>query len=187
MNAKNMLSMSFSTLVLSFGAAAIATTGSVPAPGTGHSDGKQAEPAGGSSGDLGGVVPPSIGSRDGKFVAKDEKSAERASAPLGDENPPSFDDQAPKSDPKVNAIDDKTPGIGIRAEAATLCQGDVDDNGCVGFEDVLAVFAAWGMCDSSEFGSQPCDADLDRSGYVDWRDLLLVLNHYGTICFEAGK
>jgi hypothetical protein len=187
MNAKNLLSISFSTLVLSFGTATIASTGTVPAPGTGHSDGKQAQPAGGSSGDLGGAVPPSIGSRDGKFVAKDEKSAERASAPIGHEDAPSLDDQAPKSDPKVNASDDKTPGIGIRAGEAILCEGDVDDNGRVGFEDVLEVFAAWGMCDGREFGSQPCRADLDRSGYVDWRDLLFVLNHYGTICFEAGK
>ncbi len=47
--------------------------------------------------------------------------------------------------------------------------GDVDDDGVVGFSDLLAVLAAWGPCDGA------CPADVDNDGTVGFSDLLVVL------------
>ena len=47
--------------------------------------------------------------------------------------------------------------------------GDVDGNGIVDFDDVLALLAAWGAC------GDPCPADLDGDGMVGFADLLIVL------------
>jgi carboxypeptidase T len=51
------------------------------------------------------------------------------------------------------------------------CVGDVTGDGDVGFDDVLAILAAWGDAGGPE--------DLDGSGFVDFGDLLLVLNAWG--------
>ncbi|MFK7960628.1 MAG: hypothetical protein AB8G96_08875 [Phycisphaerales bacterium] len=53
------------------------------------------------------------------------------------------------------------------------CSADLDGNGAVGFEDVLATLAAWGSC------PKPCPPDLDGSGTVDFADLLAVLAGFG--------
>jgi hypothetical protein len=50
--------------------------------------------------------------------------------------------------------------------------GDVDGDGVVGFEDILAVLSAWGACPPE------CPEDLDGDGMVGFSDLLLVLGNF---------
>lgn len=54
----------------------------------------------------------------------------------------------------------------------TVCVADVDASGEVGFEDLLAVLAAWGPCEG-------CSTDIDDSGFVDFDDLLTLLSAWG--------
>jgi hypothetical protein len=54
---------------------------------------------------------------------------------------------------------------------ATPCPGDLDGNGEVGFDDLLAVLAA--------FGTTSPDGDANGDGAVDFDDLLLVLAAFG--------
>ena len=49
--------------------------------------------------------------------------------------------------------------------------GDVDGNGVVDFNDLLAVLAAWGPCAG-------CPADFDGNGFVDFNDLLTLLANW---------
>jgi predicted outer membrane repeat protein len=53
----------------------------------------------------------------------------------------------------------------------TCCRGDVNEDGVVGFGDLLRVLAAWGPTGGPE--------DLDYSGVVDFDDLLVVLAAWG--------
>ena len=62
-------------------------------------------------------------------------------------------------------------GNGIPDECE--CTGDIDEDGEVGFSDLLDVLAAWGPCDGN------CPADVDLSGTVDFDDLLIVLAAWG--------
>lgn len=57
-------------------------------------------------------------------------------------------------------------------EYSLPCVGDIDDSGDVGFDDLLALLAAWGPCKS-------CPADLDDDGDVDFDDLLALLTAWG--------
>ena len=52
------------------------------------------------------------------------------------------------------------------------CPADVDDNGSVGFSDLLAILAAWGTCGG-------CPEDVDGDGFVAFSDLLIVLANWG--------
>jgi len=52
------------------------------------------------------------------------------------------------------------------------CPEDVDENGVIEFDDLLAVLAAWGPCED-------CPEDIDGSGEVDFDDLLRVLGAWG--------
>jgi len=52
------------------------------------------------------------------------------------------------------------------------CVGDVNGDGAVGFDDLLAVLAAWGDCGG-------CVEDFDGSGSVGFPDLLLLLTAWG--------
>ena len=58
------------------------------------------------------------------------------------------------------------------ADVAPRLVGDIDGDGVVGFEDLLALLAAWGDCPEPP---DPCAADLDDDGDVDFDDLLLLL------------
>ena len=49
---------------------------------------------------------------------------------------------------------------------------DVDQNGSVGFADVLSLLGDWGC------GTCP-DSDVDNSGSVDFSDLLAVIANWG--------
>lgn len=51
------------------------------------------------------------------------------------------------------------------------CTGDLDDDGDVGFDDLVLVLGAWGNTGGPE--------DLDGSGTVDFDDLLIVLDAWG--------
>ncbi len=54
-----------------------------------------------------------------------------------------------------------------------ICQGDVDSNGSVNFEDILLVLNAWGPC------GDPCPEDIDQDGIVDFSEILLILSAFG--------
>ncbi|MBM3752292.1 MAG: hypothetical protein FJW21_14140 [Acidimicrobiia bacterium] len=53
------------------------------------------------------------------------------------------------------------------------CMGDVDGDGTVNIDDVIAVILAWG-----DVGPNP--ADLNGDGIVDGSDFGLILSAYGT-------
>lgn len=52
--------------------------------------------------------------------------------------------------------------------------GDVNGDGSVNVDDLLAVIAAWGNCPPTP----PCPGDADGDGDVDVDDLLLVINNW---------
>ena len=52
------------------------------------------------------------------------------------------------------------------------CPADIDVDGEVGFNDLLAILAAWGEC-------AECPEDIDDDGDVDFNDLLLLLAQWG--------
>ncbi|MBT8484323.1 MAG: multicopper oxidase family protein [Phycisphaerae bacterium] len=56
------------------------------------------------------------------------------------------------------------------------CPADIDDDGTVGFTDLIRVIATWGPC------LGPCPADLDGDMVVGFTDLLSVLAAWGA-CF----
>ena len=53
------------------------------------------------------------------------------------------------------------------------CPPDIDMSGDVGFNDLLAVLAAWGPCE------EDCPEDIDMSGDVGFSDVLAVLAAWG--------
>ncbi len=59
----------------------------------------------------------------------------------------------------------------IDVSSCQPCPADLDDDGEVGFSDLLAVLVAWGNKGGPE--------DLDGSGFVDIGDLLAVLAAWG--------
>jgi hypothetical protein len=64
--------------------------------------------------------------------------------------------------------------IGVTTLGLTLGPpGDVNNNGVVDVDDLLAVINAWGACGS------PCAADVTGNGIVDVDDLLMVINNWG--------
>ncbi|MBT8487133.1 MAG: VCBS repeat-containing protein [Phycisphaerae bacterium] len=62
----------------------------------------------------------------------------------------------------------------VRFASALLgeCPADLDDDGVVGFTDLLALLAAWGPCPG-------CAEDIDGDGDVGFVDLLTVLDDWG--------
>jgi hypothetical protein len=53
---------------------------------------------------------------------------------------------------------------------------DVNGDGCVDVDDLIAVILAWGACPAPP---QPCDADADDNGAVDVDDLIVVILGWG--------
>jgi len=53
-----------------------------------------------------------------------------------------------------------------------VSNADVNGNGIVNTEDLLAVIGSWGVCGS-------CSEDLDGDGVVGVEDLLLVVGNWG--------
>ena len=52
------------------------------------------------------------------------------------------------------------------------CEGDVDNDGFVNFNDLIQVLASWGVCPD-------CPEDVDASGTVDFNDVLSLLSFWG--------
>ena len=57
-------------------------------------------------------------------------------------------------------------------EYGVVCIGDIDGNGEVEIDDMLALIAAWGQCGS-------CAADINGDTNVDIEDLLLFISGWG--------
>jgi len=57
-------------------------------------------------------------------------------------------------------------------EYGVVCIGDIDGNGEVEIDDMLALIAAWGQCGS-------CAADINGDTNVDIEDLLLLISGWG--------
>ena len=60
------------------------------------------------------------------------------------------------------------------------CAGDIDGNGSVDVDDMLAVLNTWGPCSG-------CAADLDASGEVEVNDMLLLLAAWGDCPVEGPE
>jgi len=60
----------------------------------------------------------------------------------------------------------------LRVTPTTSCRADVNGDGQVNFDDLLAVLAAWGPCSC-------CPEDIDAYGVVAFDDLLAVLSAWG--------
>jgi hypothetical protein len=110
--------------------------------------------------------------RDGEFIH----------APDAGHRPPSArpalqaaaHDHRPREMQAANEGNSVVPGIGALYDDLTvvLCRyGDVDGDEVTGFEDLLAVLAAWGSCTA-------CPEDLDVDGEVGLLDLLEVLANW---------
>ena len=61
----------------------------------------------------------------------------------------------------------------LTCDDGNACVGDVDGNGVVNVNDMLALIGAWGDC-------QGCDEDINDDGLVNVSDLLLVLDAWGS-------
>ncbi|MDP7086335.1 MAG: S8 family serine peptidase [Phycisphaerales bacterium] len=64
-------------------------------------------------------------------------------------------------------------GAVAEVDPAEDCQGDVDGDGSVGTNDLLAVIAAWGACSG-------CPADINDDGWVGTDDILGVIAAWGS-------
>ena len=75
------------------------------------------------------------------------------------------------------------PDMGAYEFGATGCDGDVNDNGVVNIDDLLAVINSWGPCPG-------CPADLTpqycSNGTVNIDDLLVVINNWGDCPFPPS-
>jgi hypothetical protein len=76
-------------------------------------------------------------------------------------------------------IDSTSPDMG--AFERHNCPGDIDQNGRLDIDDILAIVNGWGSCPG---GGAPCPADIHPSvcsgnGSVDIDDLLQVINAWG--------
>ncbi len=63
------------------------------------------------------------------------------------------------------------------ASARSECDSDINGDGVVGSQDLLAVLAAWGPCTF-----QPCVGDINADAVVNAADLLAVLAAWDTPC-----
>jgi hypothetical protein len=56
------------------------------------------------------------------------------------------------------------------------CVGDVDGNGVIDVQDLIAVILAWGPCPKPP---EACPADTDGDGAVDVQDLIQIILAWG--------
>ena len=67
----------------------------------------------------------------------------------------------------------KDCGIGGTDSGMGIAIGDIDGDGSVGTNDLLAVIAAWGAC-------KGCPADINGDGWVDTDDILAIIAAWGS-------
>lgn len=60
----------------------------------------------------------------------------------------------------------------IALDPGTDCAGDINGDGMVGADDILAVLSDWGTCDG-------CPGDIDNDGIVGVNDLLTIIGAFG--------
>ena len=77
--------------------------------------------------------------------------------------------------PKVstNGGDEET------AQGTQPYNADINGDGTVGVEELLALIAAWGDCDD-------CPEDINGDGTVDVSDLLIVIGNWGPVNGNGG-
>lgn len=64
----------------------------------------------------------------------------------------------------------------IDLEVLVLNPADINKDGCINAEDLLAIIAGWGPCAPAP---QWCQADIDHNSTVDAQDLLAVISAWG--------
>jgi len=62
--------------------------------------------------------------------------------------------------------------ITMEAFGESTCPADIDEDGMVGFSDILAVIGQWGPCEC-------CRADLDLNQNVGFSDILVIIGAWG--------
>lgn len=62
--------------------------------------------------------------------------------------------------------------MGIEPECPCRSKGDVNCDDAIGFADVVAILAKWGVCPN-------CDEDLNQDGAVEFADVLNLLANWG--------
>jgi hypothetical protein len=70
------------------------------------------------------------------------------------------------------AMVDDIPSVARIINVMSQVPGDINGDGTVNVNDLLAVINAWGPCAS------PCPADLNSDGAVNVDDLLIVINNW---------
>ena len=60
----------------------------------------------------------------------------------------------------------------VRIDDGSTCDGDIDEDGEVGFQDLVAMLASWGPCAG-------CAADINGDGEVTFQDLVGLLAAWG--------
>jgi hypothetical protein len=76
-------------------------------------------------------------------------------------------------------------GIGVTCATPNVCTGgppcpaDVNNNGVVNIQDLLAVIAAWGNCPQPCTPPNGCPPDVNDNCLVNIQDLLLVIGNWG--------
>jgi hypothetical protein len=71
---------------------------------------------------------------------------------------------------------DLTPNWAVRTAPCPPCMPDVNGNGAVDVDDLIAVVLAWGTCPAPPAA---CPADVNASGAVDVDDLIAVILAWG--------
>jgi len=69
-------------------------------------------------------------------------------------------------------IDELEDVIIVMRNLAAPCSGDTNDSGGVGFDDILAIIAAWGDCPA-------CPEDVNQDGVVNFADILAAIGQWG--------
>ncbi|MCP3905795.1 MAG: hypothetical protein GY715_19380 [Planctomycetes bacterium] len=67
-------------------------------------------------------------------------------------------------------------GDGIPDECQPCDQADLNNNGGVGFDDILVVLTDWGPCPDPP---TTCPGDLNDNGTVDFGDILIIISAWG--------
>ncbi|MCP3902865.1 MAG: hypothetical protein GY715_04440, partial [Planctomycetes bacterium] len=92
-----------------------------------------------------------------------------------------FNDDGPPDLVTVNIDADQPTGgsVTVLINAVFPCPGDFNEDGAVGFGDILALIGLWGPCGIGI----TCPGDLNFDGSVGFADILFVISNWGP-CVE---